>query len=128
MSITFENTLQFAKSLDDKDSLKGFRQKFFIPEKDGKEVIYFCGNSLGLEPKATKEYIEQELNDWARLAVDGHFDAKHPWYHYKEFLKESVAKLLGAKPNEVVVMNSLTVNLHLLLVSFYCPAKKRNKI
>jgi kynureninase len=123
-----ENTLQFAKNLDEKDSLKSFRQQFFIPEKNGKEVIYFCGNSLGLEPKSTKQYIEQELNDWARLAVDGHFDAKHPWYHYKEFLKESVAKLLGANTNEVVVMNSLTVNLHLLLVSFYRPTASRYKI
>jgi kynureninase len=126
--MTFENTLPFAKGLDDQDSLKGFRQRFFIPEHNGKEVIYFCGNSLGLEPKSTKEYINQELNDWAKLAVDGHFDAKNPWYHYKEFLKESVAKLLGAKTNEVVVMNSLTVNLHLLLVSFYQPTASRYKI
>jgi kynureninase len=127
-SMTLENTLEFARRLDENDSLKHFRQVFHIPVKNGREVIYFCGNSLGLEPKSTKQYIEQELNDWAALAVDGHFDAKHPWYHYKEFLKEPVAKLLGAKPNEVVVMNSLTVNLHLLLVTFYQPASTRYKI
>jgi kynureninase len=124
----FENTLKFARMLDENDSLKNFRQQFHIPTKDGKEVIYFCGNSLGLEPKTTKQYIEQELNDWASLAVDGHFDAKHPWYHYKDFLKESVAKLLGTKTEEVVVMNSLTVNLHLLLVSFFRPSSTRYKI
>src|SRR5947208_10845456 len=102
--MTFENTSEFAKGLDENDSLKHFRERFHIPKHNGKEVIYFCGNSLGLEPKSTKQYIEQELNDWAALAVDGHFDAKHPWYHYKEFLKDSVARLLGAKNDEVVVM------------------------
>jgi kynureninase len=124
----FENSLEFVKQLDEKDELKKFRNRFHIPKKNGHEVIYFCGNSLGLEPRSTKQYIEQELFDWASLAVDGHFEAKHPWYHYKEFLKESVAKLLGAKSDEVVVMNSLTVNLHLLLVSFYRPTKKCYKI
>jgi kynureninase len=124
----FENSLEFAKQLDEKDELRNFRNRFHIPKKNGHAVIYFCGNSLGLEPKSTKQYIEQELIDWASLAVDGHFEAKLPWYHYKEFLKESVAKLLGAKSDEVVVMNSLTVNLHLLLVSFYRPTKQRYKI
>jgi kynureninase len=127
-SMAFENTLEFAKSCDKNDSLNHFRSQFYIPKKNNQEIIYFCGNSLGLEPKSTKQYIEQELNDWASFAVEGHFDAKHPWYHYKEFLKESVARLLGAKSEEVVVMNSLTVNLHLLLVSFYRPSSSRYKI
>jgi kynureninase len=126
--MSFENTLEFAKGLDENDSLKHFREKYFIPKKESRDLIYFCGNSLGLESKSTKKHIEQELNDWASLAVDGHFDAKLPWYHYKEFLKNSVARLLGAKKDEVVVMNSLTVNLHLLLVSFYRPTENRYKI
>jgi len=95
---------------------------------NGKEVIYFTGNSLGLQPKSTQDYVLHELEDWATYGVEGHFHARNPWYNYKEFLKDSVAGLLGVKPNEVVVMNSLTVNLHLLLVSFYRPTKERHKI
>src|ERR1041384_5971243 len=95
---------------------------------NGKEVLYFTGNSLGLQPKSTQDYVLRELEDWATYGVEGHFHARNPWYHYKEFLKDSVARLLGAKSTEVVVMNSLTVNLHLLLVSFYRPSKNRYKI
>jgi kynureninase len=124
----FVNSLAFANEADSKDELKSFRNRFFIPQHNVKDVIYFCGNSLGLQPKSVKENLQQELSDWEKLAVDGHFDAKHPWFSYKEILTASVARLLGAKPVEVVVMNSLTVNLHLLLVSFYRPTKHRYKI
>ncbi len=128
MQSTFENTLSFAKSLDEIDSLKNFRERFYFPLMDGKAVIYFTGNSLGLQPKQTQDYILRELEDWATYGVEGHFHAGIPWYHYKEFLADSVAHLLGAKKEEVVVMNSLTVNLHLLLVSFYRPTKTQYKI
>ncbi|MCL4154017.1 UNVERIFIED_CONTAM: hypothetical protein GTU68_012297, partial [Idotea baltica] len=99
---------------------------------DGKELIYFTGNSLGLQPKSTKSYIEQELNDWAELGVEGHTEGhtegKHPWLHYHEFLTKNMAKIVGAKPLEVIVMNTLTANLHFMMVSFYKPTKKRYKI
>ncbi|MCX6291237.1 MAG: kynureninase [Bacteroidetes bacterium] len=124
----FINSLQFARQLDAQDPLKKFRELFYFPMIHGKEAIYFTGNSLGLQPKQLQEYVLNELEDWATYGVEGHFHARHPWFHYKEFLKDSVAKLLGAKSNEVVVMNSLTVNLHLLLVSFYRPSEKRFKI
>jgi kynureninase len=119
----------FAKHLDEQDSLKHFRQKFYIPQQpNGDEVLYFTGNSLGLQPKSTQSFIQQELDDWKKLGVEGHFHAKTPWMPYHEFLTEQMAEIVGAKPIEVVVMNSLTVNLHLLMVSFYRPTEKRNKI
>lgn len=125
----FKNTLEFAKSLDEKDSLQKYRAEFHIPQqKNGEEHIYLCGNSLGLQPKITQDYIQQELNDWANLGVEGHTHAKHPWMPYHEFLSESMAKVVGAKPQEVVVMNTLTTNLHLMMVSFYQPTSKRYKI
>jgi kynureninase len=115
--------------LDTKDSLSTFRSKFHIPKKaDGSDVIYFAGNSLGLQPKNVREYVEQELLDWEKLGVEGHNSAKHPWLPYHEFLTEKTARLVGAKPLEVVNMNTLTVNLHLMLVSFYRPVKQRHKI
>jgi len=124
-----ENTIELARGLDSKDHLSSFRDLFFIPKNESnKEKIYFCGNSLGLQPKATASYIQQELDDWARLGVDGHLEAKHPWLPYHETLTDAMANIVGAKPEEVVVMNSLTVNLHLLLVSFYRPNPKRYKI
>jgi kynureninase len=123
-----ENTLLFAKSKDAEDTLKHFREKFLFPQHKGKDVLYFCGNSLGLQPKTTRSAIEQELDDWARYGVEGHFNAVHPWFPYHEFLRGPMAKVVGAKPGEVVVMNSLTVNLHLLMVSFYRPTKQRYKI
>lgn len=126
--MTYQNTIDFARKLDENDPLKKFRERFYFPLMNGEEVIYFTGNSLGLQPKSTQEYVLHELEDWATYGVEGHFHARNPWYHYKEFLKDSVARLLGAKANEVVVMNSLTVNLHLLLVSFYRPTKIRYKI
>lgn len=125
----FEASENFARFLDEQDSLKDFRNRFYIPKRsDGKDVIYFCGNSLGLQPKSVRSYIEQELKDWAELAVEGHFKAKTPWMPYHEFLTDQMAEIVGAKPIEVVVMNSLTVNLHLLMVSFYRPTKERHKI
>lgn len=115
--------------LDETDPLKTFRDKFYIPKTpDGKQVIYLCGNSLGLQPKIARSYIEQELEDWAKLAVEGHFKARNPWMPYHELLTKQMAEIVGAKPIEVVVMNSLTVNLHLLMVSFYRPNKQRYKI
>jgi kynureninase len=125
----FQNTLAYAQEQDAKDRLKNYRTKFHIPkDADGNEWIYFCGNSLGLQPKVTQEYIQQELNDWANLGVEGHFDAKNPWMPYHEFLTENMAKMVGAKPIEVVIMNTLTTNLHLLMVSFYQPTKTKFKI
>lgn len=115
--------------LDDRDDLKSFRERFCFPKtKDNSQAIYFTGNSLGLMPKKAREYVEQELDDWARLAVDGHLSATHPWLPYHEFLTDQMAAIVGAKPLETVVMNSLTVNLHLLMVSFYRPTDERFKI
>jgi len=115
--------------LDEKDELKRYRNEFHIPlQKNGQEHIYLCGNSLGLQAKRTKSFINQELEDWATFGVEGHFHAKNPWLPYHEFLAESYAKIVGAKQSEVVAMNTLTVNLHLMLVSFYRPTKNRHKI
>jgi kynureninase len=125
----YKTGLDYAKEQDNKDPLASYRNKFHIPkDKNGNELIYLCGNSLGLQPKATKDYIDQELKDWANLGVEGHLEAKNPWLPYHEFLAESTAKLVGAKPIEVVTMNTLTTNLHLMMVSFYQPTKERYKI
>ncbi len=125
----FENSATFAAQMDADDALRHFREKFYIPKQpNGEEAIYFTGNSLGLQPKTARGYIEQELDDWARLAVEGHLHAKHPWLPYHEFLTKQMAAIIGAKSIETVVMNSLTVNLHLLLVSFYRPMDERRKI
>ncbi|MDX5345932.1 MAG: kynureninase [Hymenobacteraceae bacterium] len=123
-----ENTLDYAKSFDAADPLRPYRDKFYIPQVNGRDSIYLCGNSLGLQPKSAKAAIEQELEDWAKLGVEGHFHGKNPWFSYHELLTQPTAKLVGAKPIEVVVMNQLTVNLHLMLVSFYQPNGKRFKI
>jgi kynureninase len=124
----FDPGEDFALAMDARDPLKGFRQRFFIPQTAGSDCIYLCGHSLGLQPKTTETYIGQELKDWAQLGVEGHFQAKNPWMPYHRLLTEQTAKLVGAKPIEVVVMNSLTVNLHLMMVSFYRPTKERHKI
>ena len=124
----FENSLDFARQLDAHDPLKSFREKFHFPTFHEKTVRYFTGNSLGLQPKTVKEYILQELDDWQKYGVEGHFLAKRPWYAYHENLTDKVAKIVGAKPIEVVVTHSLTTNLHLLMVSFYQPKGKRTKI
>jgi kynureninase len=121
--------LDFAQKQDSKDDLSVYRNQFHIPkDKLGNEVIYFCGNSLGLQPKSTKKHINQDLDDWANLGVDGHFEAKNPWLHYNQILTKNMAKVVGAKPIETVVMNTLTANLHLMMVSFYKPTKTRYKI
>ena len=124
----FLNELSFAKEMDEKDELKTFRSQFYIPQHNGKDQIYLCGNSLGLQPKAVKEAIDQELKDWAELGVEGHFRGKNPWMYYHHFLTEKAARVVGALPKEVVIMNNLTANLHLMMVSFYKPTKERYKI
>src|SRR5947207_5914235 len=119
----------FAKQIDAEDPLRGFRDKFHLPlGKDGKPLIYFAGNSLGLMPKAAQEVVDQELEDWAKLGVDAHLGARTPWYTYQEPLREPTARVVGAKPVEVICMNSLTVNLHLMMATFYQPTKSRFKI
>jgi kynureninase len=111
------------------DALRPYREAFHIPKDNkGNDWLYFTGNSLGLQPKTTKAVVEQELKDWANLGVEGHFQAKNPWMPYHEYLTQSMAKIMGAKPIEVVVMNTLTANLHFLMASFYSPTKKRPKI
>ncbi len=118
-----------ALMLDEADSLKSFRNEFLIPKSnDNKELIYFCGNSLGLQPRSTKDFVVQELSDWAAYGVEGHHKAKNPWYSYHELLTERMAEIVGAKPIETIVMNTLTVNLHLMMVSFYKPTQNRHKI
>ena len=124
----FENNLAFAQQLDIEDALKDFRDKFYIPIINGKESIYFTGNSLGLQPKTTQDYVLDELEDWASFGVEGHFHARQPWFSYHEIFPPLLTKLVGAQPEEIVVMNQLTVNLHLLMVSFYRPTKERYKI
>ncbi len=124
----FKNTLAFAQSLDAQDNLKTYRDEFIFPKINGKEVIYFTGNSLGLQPKRTKSFVDEVMKDWGELAVEGHFYAEKPWWDYHERLAAPLAKVVGALTEEVSVMNTLTVNLHLLMVSFYNPTKKRFKI
>src|SRR5688572_26867784 len=124
----FENSLAFARKLDRLDPLKKFRNEFYIPKIKEKTTIYFTGNSLGLQPKSVKKYIQTELDDWAKLGVEGHVHSARPWVRYQNFSKKTLAKLVGARPTEVVAMNQLTVNLHLLLVSFYRPTVQRFKI
>jgi kynureninase len=126
--MTFQNTLQFAQQLDAQDELSKYRNEFIFPQHDGKNVIYFTGNSLGLQPKSAKSYVDEIMTDWANLAVEGHFYSEKPWWDYHERFDEPLSKLVGAKPSEVTVMNTLTVNLHLLMVSFYRPTKTRYKI
>ena len=125
----YQNNANYAQLLDNEDPLRSYRSKFFIPKQEnGKECIYLCGNSLGLQPRSTRKYIEQELKDWEYLGVEGHFDAKNPWMPYHEILTDKMARIVGAQSDEVIVMNSLTVNLHLMMVSFYRPTAKRHKI
>jgi len=124
-----ESTESFARKMDTEDPLKHFRDSFYLPKhSNGEDVLYFTGNSLGLQPKTTRGYLEQELKDWEVFGVEGHFQAKNPWMPYHEFVCGQMAEVVGAKPLETVVMNSLTVNLHLLMISFYRPTATRNKI
>src|SRR5205823_2818344 len=129
MTMTFSTHEDFALELDREDSLRDFRKKFYLPlGKDGKPLIYYAGNSLGLMPKAARQIVEEELDNWARLGVDAHHTTGTPWYSYHEALREPTARLVGAKPLEVICMNSLTVNLHLMMATFYRPTKSRFKI
>jgi kynureninase len=118
-----------ARRLDEADPLRHYRDRFHIPRRaNGEPIIYLCGHSLGLQPKAVWALVEQELDEWARLGVDAHFQGKTPWYSYHEVFREVGARLVGALPGEVVMMNSLTVNLHLMLTTFYRPTRERHKI
>lgn len=123
-----EKHLAYAKALDEADPLRSFRQEFIIPEKAGAEQIYFLGNSLGLQPKRTQGYLQQVLDQWARYGVEGFFLGEDPWMHYHDHLLQPLGEIIGAKPSELVVMNQLTVNLHLMMVSFYRPVGRRRKI
>lgn len=124
----FQNTKEFAQQLDVQDELRHYRNEFNFPQHNGKDVIYFTGNSLGLQPKRAKTFVDEVMIDWADFAVEGHFYAEKPWWDYHERFADPLSKLVGAKPSEVTVMNTLTINLHLLMVSFYRPTKNRYKI
>jgi kynureninase len=127
--IEYRTDESFAREMDANDQLSSYRDDFYIPKRSGEsEVIYFTGNSLGLMPKAARGFVDQELDDWQRLAVEGHVNAKTPWLPYHEYLTEQTARIIGAKPVETVVMNSLTVNLHLMMVSFFRPDSDRRKV
>jgi kynureninase len=123
-----EFSLQWAKQQDKEDNLKDFRAQFHMPQHEGKDCVYFTGNSLGLQPKTTAAAIQQELDDWAKYGVEGHFLAKNRWVDYHELLTEKSARLVGGMNEEVIIMNQLTSNLHFLLVSFYRPTKERYKV
>ncbi len=124
----FKNTEEFARSLDRQDPLGKYREAFHFPKVGGREVIYFTGNSLGLQPKRAQGFVDEIMQDWKELAVEGHFYAEKPWWDYHERLVPALSKIVGARPREITVMNTLTVNLHLLMVSFYRPSGKRYKI
>lgn len=126
--MTFQNTREFAQQLDAQDELRHFRDEFIFPQHNGKNVIYFTGNSLGLQSERAKKYVNDVMADWGNLAVEGHFYAQKPWWDYHERFAEPLSKIVGAKPPEITVMNTLTVNLHLMMVSFYRPTKTRYKI
>ena len=123
-----DQTINKAESLDQNDPLSGFRHEFEIPkDQKGNPLVYLCGNSLGLQPKQTKDYIGNELEHWAKWGVDGHTKGHNAWLPYHELLTHQMAQVVGAKDSEVVVMNTLTVNLHLMMVSFYQPTAQRHK-
>lgn len=129
MAMPDKNSEEYALSLDEKDPLRQFRGEFNFPKNsDGSDVLYFTGNSLGLQPKKTKEYVLEELEDWATMGVEGHWRARHPWLPYHEFCTEGLSRVVGGMPGEVVAMNSLTANIHFMFVSFYRPTKTRHKI
>jgi kynureninase len=126
--MNYEFSLGFAREMDKKDELAAFRQEFLIPEHNGKPALYFTGNSLGLQPKDAKNAILVELEDWAKYGVEGHFEARNPWFSYHERFTAQTAELVGALPIEVVLMNGLSANLHFMMVSFFQPSGKRTKI
>src|ERR1700748_1384812 len=124
----YQNTIQFAEQLDAQDTLQDFRHQFLAPKHNGKDAIYLCGNSLGLQPVTAKQYVNAQFTNWQTLAIEGFFEGDDPWLNYHNHLTGTLADIVGAKREEVSVMNSLTVNLHLLMVSFYKPSSKRFKI
>ncbi|RKG84513.1 kynureninase [Corallococcus terminator] len=125
----YESTDAFAHTLDAEDPLRPYRDEFLLlSSPSGAPAIYLAGNSLGLQPRKARKYVHQEMEDWERLGVEGHVHGRHPWLPYHELLTEQVARLVGARPQEVVVMNTLSVNLHLMMVSFYRPTRERFKI
>ncbi len=125
----FENSLEFAQNLDQQDAIKSLRNEFLIPQHKGKDCIYLTGNSLGLQSRNIRKYIDEELKTWATLGVDGHFHSeKRPWYDYHKFSKQALADLVGGIPSEVIAMNNLSSNLHFMMVSFYRPTSKRFKV
>lgn len=127
--MNFQPDESFSRALDDADPLRRFREQFHIPRRaDGAPVLYFCGHSLGLQPRTARALVEQELDAWARLGVEGHFEGERPWYSYHENFRDAAARLVGALPSEVVFMNSLTVNLHLMLMTFYRPTASRYRL
>jgi len=128
MSHSFDTTIETARLLDQQDALASFKQAFHFPQHNGKDAIYFCGNSLGLQPKNVKDAIDTELQSWREVAVGGYFGGANPWLFYQQYVTPSLAAIVGAKDTEVTVMNTLTVNLHLLLLSFYHPSAQRYKI
>lgn len=129
MEITqYEYTEEYAQNMDRNDPLKSFKERFLYPKVDGRPAIYLCGNSLGLQPKTVKDHLQKELDKWADMAVDGHFHGDDPWYGARKKSKPILAKIVGAKEDEVVAMNNLSSNLHFLMVSFYQPTKSRYKI
>ncbi|MFS2185126.1 kynureninase [Mucilaginibacter sp. Mucisp84] len=126
--MNYQNDLAFARRQDEQDSLKNFRSRFLIPQHNGEDAVYLCGNSLGLQPVSAQQYLADQLNTWKNLAVEGWFQGDDPWLDYHKSITGSIADVVGARDNEVAIMNSLTVNLHLLMVSFYKPDNKRFKI
>ena len=128
MQDQFEATSVFAEQKDKQDALHHFRSQFYFPQHHDKDAIYFCGNSLGLQPKNVEAAIQQELQDWRSFVVGGYLHAKNPWLYYQHNFSKPLAKIMGCKENEVTVMNTLTVNLHLMMLSFYHPTKERYKI
>jgi len=126
--MTYQNNIEFATQLDEQDPLKDFRSQFLIPKHNGKDTIYFCGNSLGLQPVTARQYVEDQFTNWQNLAIEGFFEGDDPWLSYHKRLTGTLSAIVGAKNDEVTIMNSLTVNLHLLMVSFYKPTNKRYKI
>src|SRR5213593_4171992 len=129
MNITFQPGEDFARRLDASDPLRDSRERFYLPwDKNGKRLIYLCGHSLGLLPRGVHQLVQQQLDDWGRLGVDAHFHGTSPWYSYHEQFCDSGARLVGARPGEVVMMNSLTVNLHLMMATFYRPTPERPRI
>jgi kynureninase len=127
-TMIYENNLEWAQKMDAQDPLKVFQNEFHLPQHNGQRAIYFCGNSLGLQPKNTEGAIQKELDYWKNKGVEGWFTGDAPWLSYHQALSELAAPIVGAKPEEVILMNTLTVNLHLLMVSFYRPTKERYKI